>query len=384
MSDSIPILYLITDLDTGGAETALVRLITHLERERFVPSVACLFGGNTPLANRLRMSQVPVVDLGMAAKWRCDALWRLYRLLDAHKPVIIHTWMFHANAVGRIVGRIARVPIIISSRRNVNIGGKRREMVNRWTHALTDRVIAVSESAREAEIRRAHVDPQHVVTIPNGVAVDRFAAEPKGRDEDLRRELGVPIRSPLIGWVGRFRKQKAVVDLLDAFLLVYEAHPAARLVLVGDGELRQVSESRAESLGIADIVSFTGMRNDVPRVLAALQVFALPSLWEGMPNAVLEAMAASLPVVATRVGGVPEVVVDGVTGLLIPPRDADALAAAVIRLLRDPALRQQMGKAGHERVRRHFSVEQMVRRTETLYEELLREKAPHLIATKDR
>jgi sugar transferase (PEP-CTERM/EpsH1 system associated) len=371
---AVNVLHLITELDTGGAQTALLRLLTGLDRDRFSSTVACLYNGDGAVAQRIRALGVPVTDLGMTAKWRWDALWRLCRLLRREHPTILHTWMFHANFAGRIVGRLARVPIVVTSRRNVNIGGTLREFLNRWTARLADRVIAVCEMARQAEIERARVSPDKVVTIHNGVDTREFVALDARAATRARRAFGIPAGAPLVGAAGRLHRQKGFADLITALAQVRERFPAVRLLLVGDGELRGDLEAHAQALGLSEVVVFAGLRTDIPEILAGLDLFALPSLWEGLPNVVLEAMAAGLPVAATAVGGTPEIVVDGVTGILVPPQDPEVLAQAITRLLGDPGLRHRMGQAGQERVAQRFTVERMVEQTERLYERLLVEK----------
>ncbi len=374
MRDSLRILFLITELDTGGAQKALARLLASLNRSRFKPHVACLYHGDKTVAQEIRALGIPLTDLRMQAKWRADALWRLYRLLRRQQPAILHTWMFHANLPGRLLGRLAGVPIVITSRRNVNIGGPARERLLRWTSGLDDAVIAVCELARQAEIERAGAAPHHVATIYNGVDVTAFSRSDPEADARIRDTFDIPADAPLLGAIGRLHPQKDFGTLLAAVAQLRRQVPDAHLLLVGDGELREELVNHARSLGLGDCVTFAGHRTHIPEILAAIDVFTLTSLWEGLPNVILEAMAAGLPVVATRVGGVPEVVVAGETGLLVPPRDPDALSRAIVTLLRDPALRQTMGRAGQERVRHRFSVEQMVRRTESLYERLLAEK----------
>ena len=368
---SIKILHLITELDTGGAQKALARLLAHLDRERFAPHVACLYNGDKPVAQEIRTLDIPVTNLGMTAHWRLDALWRFYRLLRQERPMILHAWMFHANMLARVIGQFTRVPIIITSRRNVEIGGASREQLKHYTRSLDHANIAVCELARQAEIERTGVAPNKVITIYNGIETAPFEA---ASTTVIRAQLNLPSTAPIVGTVGRLHPQKGLPYLLTAFREINAIYPNAHLLVVGAGELRAVLESQAQQLGISHRVIFTGNRQDIPDLLACVDIFVLPSLWEGLPNVVLEAMAAGLPVVATAVGGTPEVVVNDVTGLLIPPRDPQALADAIHRLLRDPELRQRMGQAGRARVAEHFSVEQMVRKTETLYEHLLAEK----------
>lgn len=370
----IKILHLITELDTGGAQKALARLLAHLDRERFAPHVACLYNGDKAVAQEIRALDIPVTDLGMTAKWRMDAFWRLYHLLRRQRPTILHTWMFHANLPGRVLGRLAGVPLIITSRRNVHIGGQGRERLIRWTSGLDDATIAVCETARQAQIEGGKAPPEHVVTIHNGIDVNVFDVGHPDAGRQIRRSFEIPSEAPLIGAVGRLHPQKDFSTLLTSLARLRKDIPDIHLLLVGDGPLRDDLESQAQSLGLSTSVTLAGHRNDIPDILGALDIFVIPSLWEGLPNAILEAMGAGLPVVATRVGGVPEVVVDGETGLLVPPRDPDALAGAILRLLHHPNLRWRMGRVGRNRVMEHFSIEQMVRRTEALYERFLTEK----------
>jgi glycosyltransferase involved in cell wall biosynthesis len=216
--------------------------------------------------------------------------------------------------------------------------------------------------------------PPKVFLIPNGVEIKVFTEANQSLVEALAQEWKIRSHTPVIGTLARLHEQKGHSYLLDAVAQLRREIPDVKALVVGDGELRPSLEQRTQALRLSDSVIFTGTRRDVPEILALLDVFVLPSLWEGLPIALLEAMAAGLPVVATRVGGVPEVVVDGETGLLVPPRDPDALSEAILTLLQDPDLRQKMGQAGQERVREYFSVERMVEETEALYERLLAEK----------
>jgi glycosyltransferase involved in cell wall biosynthesis len=370
----IKVMYLITDLKFGGAQTLLLELLKRLDRKRYLPQVACLFGGDSPLGKQIQASDVPLTDLRMHAWWRLDALWRLYRLLRKERPAILHASLFHAIFAARVTGRLAGTPVILSWRHNVNIGGRAREWVNRVTAPLDDGVIAVSEKARQAEIRAASVPADKVRLIYNGIDPKSYAIE-KGRSMAqhrtlLRHELGIPAQAFLIGAVGRLHPQKGLSVLLEAFAAVLEQIPQAWLVLVGEGELHADLENRASALGISDSTTFAGRREDIPAVLSTLDVFVLPSLWEGLPMALLEAMATGLPVIATEVGGTPEVVVDGETGILIPADDVKSLEQAICILL-DENLRQRLGQAGQARVRKLFSIQHLVEQMEALYAEQL-------------
>ena len=366
--DARSVLYLITELDVGGAQTALLRLLTGLDRDRFSPTVVCLYNGDATVARQIRALGIPVTDLGMNAKWRWDAFWRLYRLLRRKRPAILHTWMFHANIPGRVLGRLAGVPIVISSERTMGQERRWRYWLSRITDRLTDRVICVAGRVADFAAQTIGISPDKLVVIHNGIPLEDFQP---GDRVVARAGLGIPTSACVVGTVGRLHPVKGTSYLLEAFADLAPGHAEAILLLVGDGPQRTQLEELARCLGVSERVRFLGNRSDVSRLLQAMDVFVLASVWEGMPNAALEAMAVGLPVVATGVGGTPEAVVDGETGLLVPPRDPDGLAQAIARLLRDPELWRTMGQAGRRRVEQHFSVEQMVRQTERLYEELL-------------
>jgi sugar transferase (PEP-CTERM/EpsH1 system associated) len=368
MSERVNVCYLITELDVGGAQTALLRLLAGLDCDRFSPTVACLYNGDAMIARQIQALGIPVTDLGMAAKWRWDAFWRLYRLLRRERPTILHTWMFHANIPGRVLGRLAAVPIVISSERTMGQERRWRYWLNRITAPLTDRVICVAERVASFAAHTIGISPDKLVVIHNGIPLGDFQP---GDRAVARASLGIPPSTCVVGTVGRLHPVKGTSYLLQAFADLAPDHAEAILLLVGDGPQRAQLQELVRCLENPERVQFLGNRSDVSRLLHAMDVFVLASVWEGMPNVALEAMAVGLPVVATAVGGTPEAVVDGETGLLVPPRDPGGLARAIARLLRDPELRRKMGQAGRRRVEQHFSVERMVYQTERLYEELL-------------
>lgn len=376
----VKIIYLITDLITGGAQRALYQLVAHLDDSRFeVTAVVCLYptehsGGQLMMAERIRSLDIPVVDLGMKPKWRVDALAKLYRLLRQEQPVILHCWMFHANLLGRLIGRMARVPLIITGRRNVKIGSQSRERLKRWTRHWDDHITAVCETARQAEIEHTAVLPEKVTTIYNGIELAQFHPTNSVAAQTLRHSLELPSDARLVGTVCRLHPQKGLAHLLHAVPQVLAHIPTAHFLIAGTGELRAELEAQTQQLGITNQVHFLGERRDVPDLLAGLDLFVLPSLWEGMPNVVLEAMAVGLPVVATAVDGTLEIVKQHETGLLVPPADEQALADAIIALLSDSTRAKSMGDAGRQRIETHFSLTTTVQQTEALYDRLLLER----------
>jgi glycosyltransferase involved in cell wall biosynthesis len=376
----IKVLHLIVDLGAGGAQSALVRLATGLPPQEWAMQVGSLSPCQTPLAERLRAAHLPLHDFSLGrgrggVNLRRVNLLRLYQTLRRERPHLLHTWLFHANLLGRLVGRLAGVPLILTSRRNVEIGGGLREALNALTGGLDDGVLAVCEAARQAEITRGRRRPQEVTTVYNGVESPALSqAELAGVRFTARRRLELDPGAFMVGSVGRLHPQKGYPILLEAFARFAAQAPEARLLIVGQGEQAAHLQDLARRLGCQAQVTFCGLRHDLEQVYPALDVFVSASLWEGLPNVVLEAMAQRLPVIATRVGGTPEVVQDAVTGLLVEPGQPAPLVAALRRLHAAPHLRLQMGQAGWQRVGEHFSVQAMLDGTASLYRRLLQAK----------
>ena len=372
--NSCRIIHLITDLSTGGAQTALLRFLSAIDRNLYNPTVVCFYNGNSIIAKEIHKLNIPVIDLGMTHKGRIDVFFRFNRLLQNERPVVLHTWLFHANLTGRLMGRLNKVPIIITSRRNINIGSKWRELLKRLTSGLDDKVVAVCEAVRQAEIVGSKIPAEKVVTIYNGIDPLPFTPVSIDASRKIRNALGIHNDELVLGTIGRLEPQKGFFDLITSSSHIKAKYNSVRLIIVGEGELRNSLELQTINQNLSGTIKFAGLRNDIPELMSALDVFVSSSLWEGLPNVVLEAMAAGKPVVATSVGGTPEVVVDGVTGLLVPPHNPEAMARAIIRLLKNPELGTRMGRAGKERVLKQFSIQRMVTKTQQLYKELMIEK----------
>lgn len=290
--------------------------------------------------------------------------------------------LLHTNNVGceesAVAARLAGIPRVLGtfhidsrvdvSNRNNGLRHRALEFVsNQCLHAA----IAVSDDTGRQWIRRTRLAPRRVVTIRNGI--DPAAAAPNIDRATARRDFGLPTAEGalIVGGVGRLDPVKGFDVLLDAIALLAPQHPKLTLVLAGDGPARYALQQQAARLNIKNRVHFLGFCKDVREVYAALDIFAMPSRCEALPYALLEAMTAQLPAVASRIGGVPEVVVPGETGLLIPVGDHHALAAALASLLNNPDLRQQMGRAARQRVIEHFSEREMIAQTLAIYRRLL-------------
>jgi glycosyltransferase involved in cell wall biosynthesis len=365
----IRVAYLIDRLQRAGAQAHLGQLVSRLDKGGFEPEVVCLLAGG-PVAEEMKARGVPVEVLGLGRLYGPRALAELVRFarrLRERRIDVLHTYLVSANIYGTIAARVAGVPVI-TSRRDVGFSRnwRLRLLEERLINPLVDRVVAVSPAVAELTRREHGIRPGRLVTIENGVDVEAFQPDGQPRAE-ARRELGLLDDEIAVGVIGHLSPVKGHADFLRAAAQVYAQEPRARFVLVGDGPLRPALEALAASLALGPRVVFAGTRADMPRVLSALDVVAVPSHSEGMSNALLEAMAMALPVVATRVGGNPDVVRDGVTGRLVAPRDSEALARALTELVKDPAARQSLGQAARRHVADTLSLSGMVRGYEELY-----------------
>lgn len=364
------VMFVIATLDPHGAERQMAALVAGLDRRRFEPTVCCLTREG-PLRARLDATGVPVSCLRKRGRFDAGVFFRLVAAMRRFRPHLVHTWLFTSNLWGRLAARAAGVPCVVASERAADRWKTRAHFwLDRRLASWTDAILANSEGVREFCVERAGVPARKVLVIRNGIDLARFDAAMKG-------EPAAPLPGrdgPVVGAVARLEEQKGHEHLLRAFALLLQGGRQAELWLVGDGPLRPRLESLAEGLGIAGRVKFLGARPDVPALLARMDVLALSSLWEGLPNAVIEAMAAGLPVAATDVDGVPEAAVDGRTALLVPPRNPAALTQAMATLLDDPALRQRMGRAGRERAEKEFAMPRMVQETSRVYEKLAKAK----------
>lgn len=302
---------------------------------------------------------------------------KLWRYLRDLRPAIVHTHLIHADLHGILAAKLARVPVIVTSRHNDDDFRRRfpYQQINRILWRLADGGIAISDAIRRFVIEVEGAPPAKVRTILYGLdpapdpavqIADKAAARAK-----LRAELDLSEDAILLGMVCRLIEQKGIPYALRAFARIADDFSDTALVLAGDGDQRAELEALAVELGIADRVFFLGWRGETAPIFAALDVFLMPSLWEGFGLVLLEAMAQAVPVVGSAVSAIPEVVVDGETGILCPPRDVDALIAALTTLLNDPELRQQMGAAGRARLEAAFNPARMVQATADFYTELL-------------
>jgi len=356
-------LFLIDELDIGGTEQQILELVRRIDRSRFEPVVCCFRHGAK--AREIESMGVRVVHEPKSLKADPGLVLRLARLMRRERFDIVQTYLWGANTWGRLAARLAGVPHVLASERNVDIWEERyKQVLGRWLARTTDRIIANSEAVRRYLLDHS-IPPAKVVTIYNGVNFDRFRTpcDPAVR----RRELSLPPDAILAGTVARVEPAKDHATLLSAFSLIADRTPRLHLAIVGGGTELDRLRDRARDLGVADRVHFTGPRTDAAEWLQSVDFSVLSSVKEGLSNTVLESMAAGRAMVATDVGGNAEVILEGETGYLVPPREPQALADAIARLAGSEERIRAFGLAGRERVHDLFSVERMVERTQDLY-----------------
>jgi len=375
-SREIRIIYLIIGLGRGGAEMMLYRLLKRLNRKVFNPVVIALFNFSGPLQEKIEALGIEVHIVGLRSKFDISAYYNLYRLLKGLSPVILHTQLFAADVLGRIFGRMLNIPVIITSIRNTYYGGFGRNLMIRWTERFADRTTFVSEAAALQFGKLNIIPAEKAQVIYNGLDADSFYCNLSNEGKIRKREeMELPQEGFLLLTVGSLNLQKGYIDLLNAMQMIQGTADDLWLVIAGSGPLKNKLRSKAEELNLQEKVIFMGRCDNVPQLMAAADALVLSSLWEGLPGVVLEAMASELPVVATAVGGTPELVLDGVTGYLVPAESPEKLARALEKIIRLPEeQRKSMGKSGLSRVKEHFHVDKMVKAYEKLYYECLQEK----------
>lgn len=377
MNSKIKIVYVITSTGVGGAEKILCKTVMGMDYNKYNLSI-CSLKKKGEKAKELEKHGITVDCLNMANKegvigWLTSiiALVRLYSYLKKREPLIVHSFLFRANILARVAGYLVGVPIIISSVRVM--GGEKcyYHCLERMTSFMVDHYVSVSEGVKEYIIKKSKIRAHKISVIYNGIEVRRVNSV-QVRSGKFPFEIKDGDR--VVVAVGRLHKQKGYRYLLQAIARVGVEVPRVKLIIVGEGEEENNLKNLVKLLDLTSKIIFAGLRDDVEMILERAELFVLPSLWEGMPNVLLEAMIAGKPVIATDVGGISEVVINGETGVLVAPKDSDALANAILNLFKDKMKAENMGKAAGNRVEKHFSISGTLEKTENLYRELLKEK----------
>jgi glycosyltransferase involved in cell wall biosynthesis len=363
------ILQLVSSMTIGGAEQIVLSLAERVDRRRFEMHVCSLSViGQNSLQPEFEQLNIPLLTLNARRFYDPAVLRAVYQYARQQKIDVIHTHLTDADVVGRLVGRALGIPVL-STMQNIPHNHARQRRDRYWLERITARYLAthlvgVSSTIRELYIRQWGIPEEHISAINNSVRMEPFLDVP----------AGVPaVRSypgPVITNVARLNPQKAQHLLLEAAPFVLQSYPQATFLLVGKGHLEQDLRQQAQALGISQNVIFTGVRHDIPDILAQSDLFVLPSRWEGLPLSAIEAMAAARAVLVTDVGGNSELVESGRSGLVIPAGDVGALVDGLLDLLADEARRLALGASARQRVQRLFSTERFIQQYESVYTQL--------------
>jgi glycosyltransferase involved in cell wall biosynthesis len=368
------VFHLLDSLNVGGTETQAVELVLRMPTSGYAITLGCLHAQG-PLLEKLRGSAVRLAEFhpegGLDSPKGLYQLARLTAFLRRERFEVVHTHDLWSNLMGVPAAKLAGVPAIISSRRDLAhfdwYQGKKRAWLRRIQN-LSDAVLANATPIRDALIAEDGFAPEKLRVIHNGVDTLRFQQGKRDRERLFPGQRN----ATLVVLVGNMHSDvKGHPWLIAAAPAVVAIFPQVRFVFAGDGEMRDQFEKQARDLGLQSHFLFLGRRNDVPDVLASCDIAVLPSRAEGLPNAVLEYMAAGLPAIVSRVGGNAELVQDGVNGLLVPAEDTGALSAALLRLLREPGMARTMAESGQRMAVENYSFDRLIREVDALYTELL-------------
>lgn len=385
------VLLLNTQMAAGGAQKAMLTLARGLKEAGHAVTVVTMYdiGSYVPLFQA--QYGLEIIDLQMKGDngrhhpittifATLRGLYRLYRLMRQTRPDVVQTFTHYSNIIGPPIAWLARVPLRVSSQRNLLYGRPQ------WL-LTSDRLVAnaffvhkmstVSDETRQFCIGQG-IQAAKLHTIYSGIDANRYycTLTPEQKQQ-LRQNLGIGQTNPIILTVARLFPQKGHRYLLEAAPTIREAIPDAHFLLVGEGDLQATLTQQINSAGLESYVHLLGVRQDIPQLLAISQLFILPSLYEGLPNALLEALAAGVPVVATDLGGCREIIADGQNGMLVPAGNAAMLAQAAINVLQDPGLADSLQRAGRQRVIEDFSIDKSVTAYISLYEQLLSAKTSY-------
>jgi len=361
--NKIHVMQLVAALEFGGAERLAATICSSLPKGRFITSICGFMGKEGALVEDLRHNGIPYFYLDAAHVDKMGLLLKLYRLLRDQKVDIIQIHGAYSLLNCFLSAKLAGIKIVYTehAKQTISEHSLARFAAKFFSYG-TKKVVCVSENLRTFFLEKLGVADARIQVIHNGIDVDRFQMDQLSFSENRSKQV--------IGCIARLTEAKDHANLLEAFSLIVRKFKRVRLVLVGEGEMRRDIERKIDALGLSATVELLGNRNDIPDLLAGMDIFVLPSKREGFPVSILEAMAAGRPVVSTDVGGVSEVIVSGENGIIVPPANAEALADALLKLLNAPDMCRVMGSEGQLTVRTSFSVESMMNSYSSLFDNI--------------
>lgn len=377
MNTPVNILYIIPRPEIGGAERQLIMLIKGLDRKQFCPHVVCLDGDGS-LLQEFQNAADKVIILNRNYPLSPSIITALIRHIRSLRPAVVHTWLYIANLYGGCAAHLAGAPALVVSQRGLGINPQhtpfkiwKMRIFNTLIAQIADRLLVNAKAITEP-MWRAGFRPKQTHVVYNGLDLSNQITE--DQRALLRKELQIQQGQIILGSVARIDPKKDLITLLRAVAQVARSHPEVRLLVIGGGfpDYLQKLETLVHSLGIKTRVDFLGFRNDAQALLSICDISLLSSITEGLPNALLESMLLGKPIVATSVGGVPELIRNGIEGWLVPPRKPECFANRIIDLIENPDHATRMGAAGRSKAQRNFSSESLVQNTQQIYSELLK------------
>ncbi|HBH35128.1 MAG TPA: hypothetical protein DDW45_01590 [Gammaproteobacteria bacterium] len=372
MPDNAPvkILHLFVSLPVGGAENLLLSILNKLDPERF-SSIVCCINKRMEVGDKMMAAGIPVIELNLLNRGGTDPniVRELLKLIHKESIDLVHSHMYHANLYGRFAARKAGIPAIASIH-NIYARQKwHRRLVNWYLARHTATITAGSEDIKRDVMHYDHVPEPLIEIIPNSVDLSR--SDSALTKKEARERLGIADNLLLLGTVGRLAEQKGHRYLIDALALLNGRGIKPHLLLIGEGKEETSLKEQVAEKGLQEQIHFLGTRNDLGDLFRAMDIFVMPSLWEGLSLAMLSAMAAKLPIVATSVGGIPEVLGENEYGIVVPPADIEPLAEAIMRCVTNNDLAREIAEKGAQHVREHYSDAAMVARFQEIYEKAL-------------
>jgi len=366
-SQKLKIVHLVTSLEVGGAQHNMLLGLPNLDPSRYKHILISIMD-RMQMKQQFQQAGIEVHTLGLRRKTDITSAWRLRSLLKSIRPDILHTYLIHGNVLGRIVGRLVGVPTIIGSELTIGQAGRIGRLVTKLTNPLTDAVEVNSETGGKAVASDLGVPESKIEVVLPGLDLDAFGST--DQRSQTRNEIGVEDCEHLVLYVGRLRTVKGVEYGIRAFAKALEQYPNMKLALAGEGDQQTELESLSTKLGIENNVKFLGARTDLPIVLSACDSVIMPSLAEGFPRVAIEAMASSKPVIATRVGGTPEAIIHNLSGILVPSKNVEAMANAIVNVANNPELASKLGSTARVRTEQHYSASNYLTRLDDMYTRL--------------
>lgn len=360
----IPILFITSNLGIGGLERVVVQLCTQLDKHLFTPAVCCIhFKGE--LAFELESQGIRIFNLN-SRKPDYLAFKKILSVIDEFKPLIVHTHNINASIDGIIASIIKKIPVKIHTDHARMFPDKFRYMLaERIVSCFVNRIIAVTEETKQNLIRFEKIGSKKIQVIHNGIS--RIGLRTKSQNELTRKELGLSQFQFIIGTVVRLEMQKGLIYLIKAFPQILLEFPDSYLLITGQGSQYETLRQEAKNLGIEKNVKLIGPKLEICEIFNILDIYVLPSVWEGLPMSLLEAMSCQRPIVATKVGGIPQAIIDGESGILVPPASSSSLALAICALLKDNSLRTRLALGARQRFEKEFTVTKMIQAHQSIY-----------------